>query len=72
MMDGEPQHHIRKRYAVGEDLRPVDGDWPTADKLRQNGWLALRAGLPIVDNPRIGRELLIVREGGVAFLVEAL
>src|ERR1700686_575447 len=45
---------------------------PTAEKLRQNGWVALRAGLSIADNPRIGRELLIVREGGVAFLVEAL
>src|SRR5436190_3255475 len=45
---------------------------PTAEKLRENGWLALRAGLPIANNPRIGRELLIVREGGVTFLVEAL
>jgi hypothetical protein len=74
MMDGEPQQHIRKRYAVGERIygQLTGSAWPTADKLRQNGWFPLRAGLPIADNPRIGRELLIVREGGVAFLVEAL
>ena len=72
MMDGEPQQQIRKRRRR-EDLRPLGGDClPNADKLRQNGWLPLQAGLPIADNPRIGRELLIVRECGVALLVEAL
>ena len=51
---------------IGEDLRPVDGDCLAhRRKLRENGWLALRAGLPIADNPRIGRELLIVRDTAV-------
>lgn len=30
------------------------------------------AGLRIAENPRIGRELLVVREGGIAFLMDAL
>jgi hypothetical protein len=61
---------LRRRRGSTASLTGIA--WPTAEKLRENGSLALRASLPIADNPRIGRELLIVREGGVAFLVEAL
>src|SRR5215469_10767478 len=53
-------------------LNKTIGHEMAAEKPGKNSWLALRAGLLIDDNPRIRRELLIVREGGVAFLVEAL